>query len=340
MQKPYIDPQLLKKYLDNQCNDSEKEMVEQWYAQIIGIPNYLDTIPDNDRRRIKKETFSYISQTLGLGKPKSLPFMFSRWTTLLAAASVVILLTLYLTYMGKVTSDNPVQMAQRERQTNPSEITFTNTNSQIVQHVLPDGTKIWLHHDANITYPKAFSGSTREVSFSGEGFFEVTPDKSKPFYIHSGDLQVKVLGTSFNVKAKANADIYEVSVVTGIVEVSSINTTNPQAELLLKPSEQALYNPRSNQITYSKKVGQTKKEIYEPIDIIFDNTPLNEVVSKLETRFNVKIHFLNKKLANCGMTADFEQQPLLTILDMLCASLGANYTLSDQTILLDGPSCD
>ncbi len=340
MQKPYIDPQLLIKYLDNQCSNSEKELVEEWYANIKGIPNYLDSIPDNERRRLKRETFAYISQTLRLGESKSQPFKLSRWTTLLAAASVLLLLTFYLTYTNKVTLKIPDTVALVDTEADSLNVVFTNANAQVIQHDLPDGSKVWLHHDASISYPKEFLDSKREVSFSGEGFFEVTPDKHKPFFIHSGNLQVKVLGTSFNVKAKANADIFEVSVVTGVVEVSSKKMTHVQSEVLLNPSEQALYDPRSDRITYLKKSAHVKKEIYEPIDIVFDNTSLKEVVSKLETRFNVKIHFLNKKLANCGMTADFEQQPLLTILDMLCTSLGANYTLSDQTILLDGPSCD
>ena len=82
---------------------------------------------------------------------------------------------------------------------------------------LSDGSKIWLNADSRIQFPKVFSGDTREVYLNGEAFFEVTKIPSRPFIIHLANGTVRVLGTSFNIRAYDNEKLIETSVATGKV---------------------------------------------------------------------------------------------------------------------------
>lgn len=207
-------------------------------------------------------------------------------------------------------------------------------------YTLPDGSSVWMQSGASITYPKKFASDKRLVSFSGEGFFSVKKDKTCPFFIQSGEMSIKVLGTSFNVKALINHNMFQVAVVTGKVQVNAPDREQREQQVILKPRQQAVFEIDSKRLISSTISSQTRKEIYEPITIVFDNTPLDQVIEKLQKRFNIKIRLSNPKIASCRLSADFEQQSLPLIMEMLCTALDANYTLSGKVILIDGLPCE
>lgn len=337
MKEPLVDNHLLKKYLDGECTDQEIEIVEKWYEDLTKVSNYLDNIPVHDQERLKSETYAFIRKTLNQRQSEHDILPIYKWVAGIAASLLVVSI-LYFTQNKKL----PVsQHKLTEQPTADSEfVTFVNEQTKIAHHKLPDGTIVWMHEKASITYPKQFGSVDRRVTFSGEGYFEVAHDKAHPFLIQAGKMGVKVLGTSFNVKASATDHIYEVSVVTGKVSVSATGKENGD-KVVLKEHDRALFETESERLTIAKQnTHQTRKEIYEPVSIVFDATSLEKVAEKLEQRFNIEIHISNPKMNTCGITADFEEQSLPAILDMLCTSLDANYKISGQTILLNGPACD
>jgi transmembrane sensor len=101
--------------------------------------------------------------------------------------------------------------------------------------VLPDGTNVWLNADSKIIYPGNFQGETREVSLVGEAFFDVVKNVNKPFIIHTGTMDVKVLGTAFNVRSYPGEMTTEASLLRGLIEVT-LNGTEKK-KILLKPNE-------------------------------------------------------------------------------------------------------
>jgi ferric-dicitrate binding protein FerR (iron transport regulator) len=108
--------------------------------------------------------------------------------------------------------------------------------------VLPDGTHVWLNAASSLRFPTVFSGKTREVELSGEGYFEVTHDKTKPFYVTRGDMQVQVLGTHFNINAYEDENIIKTTLLEGSVKVSSM--VNGQWSII-KPGQQAIVSQSS-----------------------------------------------------------------------------------------------
>ncbi|MDR6807454.1 ferric-dicitrate binding protein FerR (iron transport regulator) [Dyadobacter sp. BE34] len=339
-----IPPALLEKYLSGACTEAEKEIVEAWYASLQGEPRYLDHLPDAEQNEIRQEAFGNIRRELNFGEEE--PVQTSLWRALPwrlvtgIAASVAIVLGVYLA-VNLRTIPQPDITAKTDTKTAPLPITvFENTGMQIVRHELPDGSVVTMHPNAVIEYRAGFANNKRFVAFSGEGFFDVKKDKTRPFNIKSGDMVIRVLGTSFNVKAVKNQKKFQVDVVTGSVQVTAQGESFDKQEVILKPQQQALFELDSKRLISKTLPTQAKKEIYEPLTIVFEETPLNKVIEQLEKRFNVSISLANPGLAKCGLTANFESQTFSNILEILCTSLEVTYTISDNNITINGEPCE
>ena len=344
MKQQPISPELLQKYLLDECTDEERKLVEAWYASLKGTSNYLSTLPEAERSRLQQETFRHIQHQLTTDRAKRpvLPLLRSRYLGRwlgVAAALALVAGVLWLRPARPGTSTELSQSPASPAHTGRS-VRFVNDQPRPVLHQLPDGSTLWLHTGAAISYPSTFEASQRMVTFEGEGFFDITPDKERPFVIQSGELKIEVLGTRFNVKAPPTQRIFEVAVVSGSVAVSATGSeANPQ-KVVLAPHQQALFETHTKRLTQSTLPVQTKKEIYEPVTVTFEGTPLDRAMEQLSKRFDVRLHLANPALKTCQLTADFEQQPLPAILEMLCTSLDATYTMSGKTILIEGAGCE
>ncbi|WP_421826456.1 FecR family protein [Larkinella sp.] len=343
MPPPNISPLLLDKYLRNQCTEQEKEWVEAWYASLRGNPDYIDSLPEPEQRHWQQETFLNIQNQLNQAeKPVAKTFSLG-WLTGLAA-SIALLIGFYFiyTYSGRQhrSVSAPAALAnQAPGKKQPPLIHFVNHEARPVKHQLPDHSSVWMHPGASIAYPETFGADQRLVTFAGEGFFDVRKDPARPFRIQSGEMQIKVLGTSFNVKAPATHPVFQISVVTGRVQVSAPDRQQNEQQVILKPQQQATFETASKRLVSSAIPVKARKPIYEPVTITFADTPLDQVVKKLEKRFAVQIRLANPKAASCLFSADFENQPLPLILEMLCTALEATYTMNGNVILLDSPPC-
>ena len=120
---------------------------------------------------------------------------------------------------------------------------------------LPDSTKIWLNKNSRLLYPEEFSGALRDVELTGEAFFEVVRDTVKPFIVYAGSMQIKVLGTSFNIKAYDEGDEVEVIVIEGKIEFSSRYRRDAK-KVVLVIDEKATYKKKENTYTKEKYEGK------------------------------------------------------------------------------------
>ncbi|MDB5156742.1 MAG: FecR protein [Mucilaginibacter sp.] len=130
------------------------------------------------------------------------------------------------------------QLAYNQTNTAPAKVlynTMTTPRGGQYKLILPDGTQVWLNSASSITYPTAFAGNERNVSITGEAYFEVAKDKSKPFRVKSANQTVDVLGTHFNIMAYSDEDAIKTTLLEGSVRVVENNTTS-----ILKPGEQAI----------------------------------------------------------------------------------------------------
>lgn len=159
------------------------------------------------------------------------------------------------------------------------------------QVVLADGTKIRLNSETELSYPTQFSSDKREVTLSGEAFFEVTHDETKPFYVKTNGVEVKVLGTVFNVSCYANDAIARTTLVEGSVSVQP----DKGFARIIKPSEQFAFN---------KQTGGTDIQIVDTQSYtswingryIFKDVPLDKIITKLQRWFDFTVSYQDESL--------------------------------------------
>ncbi|WP_420150573.1 FecR family protein [Spirosoma sp.] len=342
MKPPPIAPDLLDKYLRNECTDQEKQQVEAWYASLHGDSDFLSSLPETEQRQLQNETFATIQDNLGMGHQPVVRRISWGWAAGLAA-SVLLIIGFYVTYQNWANPTTALNQTASQPSGLPdavNTIRYVNQQARPVMHTLPDGSSVWMHAGAAITYPKKFDTDKRQVAFSGEGFFDVRKDKHAPFYIQSGEMTIKVLGTSFNVKALNSRKVFQIAVVTGRVQVSAPDRDQNEQQVILKPQQQATFEIESKRLVAAPVPAQIKKEMYEPITVVFDNAPLDQVIDKLQKRYHVTFRLTNPKLTSCRVSADFEHQALPTIMEMLCTALDVTYTMTGNTILIDGIPCE
>lgn len=148
--------------------------------------------------------------------------------------------------------------------------------------VLPDGTKVQLNAGSSLTYPLTFTGNTREVWATGELYFEVTPDKAKPFVVHTEEQVLKVLGTKFNVNSYAEAKTVKTSLIEGKVQITS-PTLKP---ILLTPGQQSIVKPNRIQV---KNIDPEQATAWIHGKFNFDGKRLREVMHELTLWYDIDV---------------------------------------------------
>ena len=153
---------------------------------------------------------------------------------------------------------------------------------------LADGTDVWMFADSEIRFPTRFKGNKREVYLSGEAYFEVHHDPSRPFYVKTTSLDVKVLGTSFNVKAYDDMDVVETSLVEGVVSVK---------DNVLRPNMQAVFHKNTGDFSYRKINGDNYRLRKERV-FVFENERLDDILQEMARWYDFDIFYQNPDIAD------------------------------------------
>lgn len=156
---------------------------------------------------------------------------------------------------------------------------------------LSDGTKVWLNSDSEITFPSRFTGNSRSVKVSGEVYFDVVEDKTKPFMVLVDDLSIKVLGTEFNVSNYPEENL-KITLTEGSIALAQ---SNVKGERILLPGQQLIKNYQTD-FTYIREVDVEGCNAWRNGLLFFDNETMEEVVRKLERWYSVKIEIRNEEL--------------------------------------------
>src|SRR5687767_13050059 len=179
---------------------------------------------------------------------------------------------------------------------------------------LADGSKIWLNADSKVQYPALFNGNTREVYLNGEAFFDIAKNPSKPFIIHLSNGTVRVLGTSFNIKAYDNEPVVETSVATGKVAFIPRLKNNRKADtVFLTPNNKVVYRLDEEKISTAATVSSEDKAWTEG-KMIFRSMSFEEIAVELERNFGKKVLFRNEEARNYRLTGSFQNNSLAEIL--------------------------
>jgi ferric-dicitrate binding protein FerR (iron transport regulator) len=200
---------------------------------------------------------------------------------------------------------------------------------------LTDGSKVWLNADSKLQYPEVFSGNLREVYLNGEAFFEVTKNPSRPFIIHLANGTVRVLGTSFNIRAYDNEKTVETSVTTGKVAFipKYATQTKKQDTIFITPNNKVRYSPEEEFIKLETTVAAEDKDWTEG-KLIFKAITLQEIAIELERYFGKKVTFLDETAKTYRLTGSFENNSLEEIMYYLAQTKDFNYKITNSELLI------
>jgi len=305
----------LVKYLLNEATADERDQVKEWLADDANLAYY------NQLKRIWDESRELaLTSTADEGKAwqkfqqKIHPTHVHRkgfgWMRI--AASVIIIVGLGL-LAYQVFNDRTKERTVVAQKT-------------ILNDTLPDGSVVTVNKGSSISYLSKFKGETRNVSLKGEAFFNVTPNKKKPFIISVNDVQITVVGTSFNVKT-INGNT-EVVVETGIVKVTRAGKT-----VELKANEELTVNAKDSSLAIEKVSDQLYK-YYRTKEFVCDDTPLWRLVEVINEAYNSHIVIGNPALKDMGITTTFNNESLEQVLNVISITFNIKVIKEGDTIIL------
>lgn len=244
-----------------------------------------------------------------------------------------------------VKSDRVGQVAENTISTKPG------SKSKIQ---LPDGSQVWLNADSRMTYNESFRGPFREVQITGEAYFDIAKDKDHPFIIHTNSIDVRVLGTSLNIRSYANEKNTEAVLIRGSIEVTL--RSSPDKKIILQPNEKlVVQNGRAMVV----KKGMPSVQKYEDapvmtlgkahiqpkdtvaMDILwvknklsFDQETLEDVARKIERWYAVKVTITDERLKHTEYSAVFEDESLRQVMEALRMTGNFRYSISKKEVTI------
>lgn len=222
-------------------------------------------------------------------------------------------------------------------QYNQSSGQYTETfapRGQKSQIVLADGTKVWLNSETRIKYPGKFDKSHREVYLDGEAFFEVTKNVHQPFVVHTSGIDVKVLGTKFNVKAYPDENEIETSLFEGKINLIQKISDMKYLEKEVSPGHSLVFNKKLNNLTESRF---PEEEIcgWKNNQLIFKDDTFVNLVRKMERWYDVKVIYDEKLFSDRRLTVElYEGERLEKLMEIISLTLSVDYKYLKSEIII------
>ncbi len=322
-----ITDELIGKYITGNATPEEAIALHEWMEQADNEQYYRDFESAwnamNGQKKIRTSDkipgWNKVAEQLPR-QVKIKSFYSNRMFLRAAAALVIILITSAIAFYFSKQSIPPVEQI---------------THKTIEQIELPDQSLVTMSKESKIVYQSEFNGNTRELTLEGEAFFKITPDKNKPFIIHTPSADIKVVGTSFNVISR-NGQL-EVSVVEGKVLVQSTGKQGAE-EKYLEAGSSGTINKSTQSIEIKNSVNVNEMG-YATHLFLFKNTSLAEVFRTIENQTPYSITISNKAIENCKLTATFENASVENILSLVAETLDLAVTKDGQTFVLQGRGC-
>ena len=193
---------------------------------------------------------------------------------------------------------------------------------------LPDGTQVCLNSGSTMTYPLPYDEKERRVQISGEAYLDVAHNPEQPFVVSVRDdqMRVKVWGTEFNVQAYEEEDCVQTTLVSGSVEIETLQKGIVTEKVRLRPSDKAVYDMTENKVTVSQ-VNTESETAWREGRLVFKDTPLPQVLNKLSHFYNVRFEVKDAVIDSYCFTGTFQDKQLSQILDYLRISSQINYEI-------------
>lgn len=307
---------------------SEENRVE--FSEIIEILGFADAYvgdvePDTDAEWLKLQSRIVVpqaereqSQPVGASSPLIRPPLYARRRVWAVAAAVALLVTVggYFALGGGKVVDNAKGLH------------FAAADGQRKEIKLTDGTLVTLQGGSTLDAAADFGKEDRKLQLSGEAYFDVARDEARPLSVSMGDVQARVLGTQFNLRAEKTSLAVQLSVTEGKVEFSAANG----AKEILVAGQVAHFDPKTGRIVREQTVAKDEAAWVRDT-LIFNDKPFSEAAGQIERHYGITLKF-PESLNAARLNAKFEEKPLSEVLAVLEAIYGVHATQSGTVVTL------
>jgi len=336
---------LLARYMAGEVTSDERRTIDDWTAATDANQRLFDQLQHRWLHSVSSEKTAlpsdsadvwdrYVAPRLPAGQEtpvRPLP-VFRRWLGWMTwpMAAAVAGLLLHAGYRQFIPSPTAPQVAA------------TTTGKRMLL-TLTDGSRVWLNADSKLEYPKKFDGSLREVRLTGEAFFDVAHNPKQPFVIRLATASIRVLGTSFNVRAYPGDATVETTVVTGRVAFVPNKPAGPP--VAVRPSDTTFVLPNHHAIQAVHTLAVTEEPVvaanetaWKENRLVFEQTTLRNVARTLERWYGLPV-YLAGGIDDCPLTATFSGQSLREVLDLIGRTGRFEYELTTEKATISGHSC-
>jgi ferric-dicitrate binding protein FerR (iron transport regulator) len=315
---------LFKKYYHSVLNPGEFSEVSDFMGNkkndsvIFNLmkPLWNEQMSEQDSEPVSNPILlSRIKESIWLEKQKAAQRKITvyAWGLRIAAVLVVALVISNIFFLGKPEQNNLVAQLQ----------TITTPMGAKSKIVLSDSSVVWLNSGSTLSYPQQF-GENRPVTLIGEAYFEVMKNE-KPFVVSTNYGDVKVKGTSFNVKAYSDDNAFEATLEEGVVAFKVKNTEN---EVTLQPGEQIEKTAKGFNV---KQVETKYFTSWREGKLLFYREPFPSFIKKLERWYNVKIDYADPELDKLWYTGTIEMETISEVMEMISKAAPVNYSFNNKT---------
>lgn len=295
--------ELLFKYFSDGLSDEGKKELLIWLKENEEHKYLMDKMSDwwavahiplfrSDLEANFKEHFLFLAGSLAVEKTKQKRVVFKTWMKTAAIFLLLIATGTSTFFVGRNLN-------------NKSELTYTETfapNGSQTQVLLPDSSVVILNSGSLLKYQSDYNNKERRVELVGEAYFDVKHNPHKPFFVSSDKLNVRVEGTTFNVKAYDDDETVDVVLISGKVNVLFLD--EDQEVISLSPNQQLNYNKKKDQLTISV-VNTSNSTLWTQGVLFFYEKPFPEIARELERKYNTDIEIKSKSLHREVFTGSF-----------------------------------
>ncbi|HBA32060.1 FecR family protein [Parabacteroides goldsteinii] len=319
--------QLFDKFLLKQASAEEIQVLIQWLKSEGSFQDWADeewnAAASEMDTKLQRQLFGQIKEKISqidrtcLPEKENRPRKFYLWFARVASVILLLLMTglsvHYYTMSQMIMPDMIVSVEKGQK----------------ANVVLPDGSKVWVNSDSRLSYGSRFNQKERVLSLEGEAYFEVTPDKDRPFIVETDELAVRALGTSFNVKSYEEEKDASTVLMTGKVEV-----TSDYDRLVLNPNERIVFNKQTGHMEKSTVENTGDYINWKYNALTFNGETFENIVHTLERYYNTRIVFESETLKKYRFTGTPGNTSLESILQILSLTSPLSYEVRDSMIIL------
>lgn len=304
---------LLEKRNANQCTEEELRLIDE-YLQAQHVAFLQKPMPEH----LISNTWTRIDAAIDLHENRQSKKRVFGVSIRIAASVLLVLTSALIIYQKKENIYNYLHP-----------VTYTNVVAKKGENVtvnLPDGSVVTLNQESNLSYSNRYNEQLREVSLTGEAYFRVTKDKTKPFIVHTGKLSTKVLGTSFNIEAYPFSRTIAVQLITGKIWLHTDEPHRKGINYILTPNQALAYDTK-NGTAQKQNVSEAENYIaWKDGKIRFSNTTIQEAVRRLNITYRSHISIASSDLAGQRVYGEFgiNEDPA-SVIGNLCMLIKAKY---------------